>query len=271
VGFRKGQSPFVNEGFINPLFLYSSMFFDVHAHLTHERFKKDLEEVVNRARDVIIHCAGSGLRDNEAVLDISEFFPNVKASLGLYPWDAVEMTDAEVDHCFDMIKSKVSRIVSIGEVGLDHHWGRSESDWAKQDWVFEKALELAESINKPLLVHTRKAEKRALELIRLHDVRVIIHSYTGPQNLVNDFLEFGCYFSIPAVVVRSKSFAKLVRKVPVDRLLTETDSPYMAPVSGQRSEPVNVKDGLKKIAELKGLTIKVAEKVLTENYQRLFL
>jgi TatD DNase family protein len=246
------------------------MIFDVHAHLTHELFKNDFKEVIKRAKDVIIHCAGSGLRDNEAVLDISESFTNVKASLGLYPWDAVEIEEAEVDHCLDMIKSKASRIICIGEVGLDHHWGKSESDLEKQDWVFEKVLDLAERVNKPVLVHTRKAEKQALELLRHHDVKAIIHSFTGSHKLVSDFLDIGCYFSIPSVVVRSNSFAGLVKKVPVDRLLTETDCPYMPPVAGQRSEPINVKQGLKAIADLKGISVKKAEGFLTDNYERLF-
>jgi len=246
------------------------MFFDVHAHLTHERFRKDLPAVVKRSSDVTIHCAGSGLSDNEAVLDLAEKYANVKASLGLYPWDAVSLHDPEVDVCIDMIKRHAKSIVSIGEVGLDHHWGKAEDDWQKQEWVFEKVLELAEEVNKPVLVHTRRAESVALELLSRHDVKAIIHSFTGPHKLVKQFLDQGFYFSIPAVVTRSNNFQGLVKRVPIDRLLTETDSPFMAPVSGQRAEPLHIKEGLKTIAELKGLTLKKAEKSLTDNYIRLF-
>lgn len=248
------------------------MFFDVHAHLTHEHFKKDLDEVVKRAKDVTIHCAGSGLRDNELVLDLADKYSNIKASLGLYPWDAVEITEGEVDLCLDLIKQHAGDIICIGEVGLDHYWGKAEEDWEVQEWVFEKALLLAEEVNKPVLVHTRKAEREALELLTPHDeARVIIHSYTGSQKLVSGFLDRGCYFSIPSVIVRSTSFQSLVKKVPVERLLTETDAPFMAPEPGQRSEPVHVKKGLRKIAELKGLTVKEAEQALTDNYKRLFI
>ncbi|MBD3312310.1 hypothetical protein GF352_02545 [archaeon] len=247
------------------------MFFDVHAHLTHEHFRKDLDKVIARAKDIIIHCAGSGLHDNELVLDLAEKHSNVKASLGLYPWDAVEVTEGEVDLCLDMIKKRASKMICIGEVGLDHHWGRAEEDWETQEWVFEKALMLAESVNKPVLVHTRRAEREVLGLLTPHDVRAVIHSYTGPQRLVKGFLDIGCYFSIPSIVVRSSSFQSLVKKVPVNRLLTETDAPFMAPEPGKRSEPVDVKEGLKKIAELKGLGFKEAEKKLAENYESLFL
>lgn len=247
------------------------MFFDVHAHLTHEHFKKDLDEVITRAKNITIHCAGSGLHDNELVLDLADKHLNVKASLGLYPWDAVEVTEGEVDLCLEMIRKRASKIVCIGEVGLDHHWGRAEEDWETQEWVFEKALMLAESVNKPVLVHTRRAEREVLELLEPHDVRVVIHSYTGPQRLVEGFLDIGSYFSVPSSVVRSSSFQSLVKKVPVNRLLTETDAPFMAPEPGKRSEPIHVKDGLRKIAELKDLSFKEAEKRLTENYKTLFL
>lgn len=246
------------------------MFFDVHAHLTHELFRKDLPEVVKRAKDITIHCSGSGLQDNQSVLDLAAKYPNVKASLGLYPWDAVSLGEAQVDVCLEMIKRHAIDIVCIGEVGLDHHWGKSEDDWRYQEWVFEKVMQLAESINKPLLIHTRKAESTALELLGNHDVKPIIHSYTGPHKLVSQFLDIGCYFSIPAVVARSSDFQGLVKRVPIDRLLTETDCPFMAPTPGARSEPINVKDGLGKIAELKGLTVKKAEQSLTNNYNSLF-
>ncbi|MFA5406202.1 MAG: TatD family hydrolase [Candidatus Nanoarchaeia archaeon] len=243
---------------------------DVHCHLTHEQFKKDLPMVIKRAKNVTIHCAGSCLSDNELVLDLAQQYPNIKASLGLYPWDAVALNEAQVDTCLDMIKRHIKEVVSIGEVGLDHHWGKAEADWEYQAWVFDKALELAESTNKPVVVHTRQAEAECLELMSHHSVKAIIHSYTGPMKLVPGFLEQGYYFSIPAVVVRSNSFQSLVKQVPVDRLFTETDAPFMAPIIGQRSEPINVKDGLKKIAELKGLTIKQAETALTKNYKELF-
>jgi TatD DNase family protein len=246
------------------------MFFDVHAHLTHELFKKDLPDVISRASDIIIHCAGSGLHDNELVLNLARDNPNIKASLGLYPWDAVGLTEPEVDLCLDMIKRHARDVICIGEVGLDHHWGRASDDLEFQEWVFEKVLMMAEELDKPILVHTRKAESDSLDLMSHHSVKGIIHSYTGSHKLVKRFLDLGYYFSIPSVVVRSSSFQELVAKVPVDQLLTETDCPFMAPVVGQRSEPVNVRDGLKKIAEIKGLSLKEAEKALTSNYERLF-
>lgn len=246
------------------------MFFDVHAHLTHDSFTDDLPAVIARAKSVIIHCAGSGLVDNERVLDLADKYLNVLPSLGLYPWDCVELTEAEVDLVMEQIKKHQRRIMCIGEVGLDHHWGKARGDHEKQEWVFDNFLTLAEDLSKPVLVHTRRAESECLGLLREHEARAIIHSYTGPQKLVSGFLERGCYFSIPSIVVRSSSFQDLVRKVPIDRLLTETDAPFMAPIIGQRSEPVNVKDGLKKIAELKGLSLKEVEQVLTNNYNKLF-
>ncbi len=246
------------------------MLFDVHCHLTHEWFKKDQQEVIKRAEKVIIHTAGSGLKDNEEVLKLSENNENIKASLGLYPWDAVTLSEGEIDFNIDFIKKNKEKLTSIGEVGLDHHAGKAIKDWEYQEWVFEKILIMAEEIKKPIVVHTRKAEKETLEILKNHEVKAIIHSYTGPQKLVPMFLEQGYYFSIPAVIVRAGNFQSLVKKVPINRLLTETDAPFMAPVTGERSEPINIKQGLSKIAEIKKLSIKEAEEELTKNYKELF-
>lgn len=246
------------------------MFFDVHAHLTHAAFRSDLPEVIKRAGDVVIHCAGSGVEDNQQVLEICSKYSNVKASLGLYPWDAVRAGEDLIDVNLELIKRNSSRIVCIGEVGLDHFEHESREDWGFQEWVFENLLELAGEVGKPVLVHSRKAEGKVLELMSNHDVKAVIHCFTGSHKLIPKFLELGYYFSIPASVVRDGGFQALVSKVPVERLLTETDSPYLSPVAGGRSEPADVKGSVKKIAELKGLTPEKAEEILTSNYRELF-
>ena len=100
------------------------MIVDVHAHLTHENFTLDLPKVIKRAEDMIIVCAGSGHRDNQRVLKIARKHDNIFASLGLYPWDAVSLTEGEVDFCIDHIRENADKIVCIGEIGLDYHWGK---------------------------------------------------------------------------------------------------------------------------------------------------
>ncbi len=246
------------------------MFFDVHCHLTHQAFSDDVISVINNARDVIIHVAGSGLSDNKRVIDLSKEFSNVKASLGLFPWDAVNMGDGLVDTNLSFIKEHANDIICIGEVGLDHYWGKAREDWDFQEWVLNKIIDLSLDINKPLLFHTRKAEKDVLRVINNRGVNGIIHSYTGPHKLVNDFLSAGCYFSIPSVVARSPSFQSLVKRVPLNRLLTETDAPFLPIKAGQRSEPVNVKNTVKVIAEVKGVSVSVVEEELTNNYYTVF-
>ncbi len=241
------------------------MYFDVHCHLTHPLFSKDLENVVNV--NVIIHCAGSGLKDNKKVLEISKKFKNVKASFGLYPWDVVKMSKEEFEENIKFIKENKNNIVCIGEIGLDYYQGDDEKDLRIQRERFKEILLLAESLKKPVLVHTRKAEKDAYEILKEHNVRAIIHSYTGPQKLVKKYLELGFYFSIPGVVVRSPSFQSLVKKVPIERLLTETDAPYLPIVSGQRSEPKDVIKIVQKISEIKECD---AKDELLKNYKSLF-
>lgn len=248
------------------------MFVDVHAHLTHEEFNDDVEKVINRAFDnkVLVVCAGSGLKDNQAVLRLCESHKGVLASLGLYPWDAVSITDDEVDYCIENIRERALKIVCVGEIGLDYHWGKGKEDLDKQYWVFNKMLELALDIKKPALIHCRQAEHEALEVLRSYEGNSIIHCYTGPLKFVPDFLNLGCYFSIPAAVARNKSLRNLVKLVPMTQLLTETDSPYMGLEPGGRNEPVKVIEGLKKISEIKKLSIKETEAAIFDNFKRLF-
>lgn len=246
------------------------MLIDVHAHLTHEQFKNDLPSVIKRASKMIVLCAGSGHRDNQAVMKICALNSNVLPSLGFYPWDCVTLSEEEIDFAIDYIRGNASKIVCIGEVGLDYHWGEGKQDLEKQDLTFNKMLELGLDIKKPVLIHCRKAEKEVLKTILDYDGSYIIHSYTGPKNLVSEFVKKGCYFSIPAVVVRSKSMKKLVSAVPINQLLTETDSPYLSPKEGERNEPINVSYGLKAISEIHKLSLDKTEEQVFDNFKRLF-
>ncbi len=248
------------------------MFVDVHAHLTHEAFSQDLPDVIKKAKEnnVLIVCAGSGIVDNQSVLRISRKYGNVYASLGLYPWDAVSLSEGEIDFCIDNIRKNAENIVCIGEIGLDHHWGKGKEDLAKQEWVFNKLLDLSIEINKPVLIHCRKAEQDVLEVLRTFEGKTIIHCYTGPQSLAQEFVDMGCYFSIPAIIVRSKSFKKLVRKVPVNQLLTETDSPFMGLTRERRAEPVDVIEGVKEIAKIKNMSYEKTRDIIFGNFKRMF-
>lgn len=260
--------------------------FDVHAHLTHSEFASDLPLVIERARGAgltSIVTNGLNLEDNRAVLQLSRREPLVKPALGLYPVDAVlsEMRAGGVDYpregvehraeeTIEFIRENVEAAIAIGEVGLDGYWV-PEAYWSRQDEVFRELVLLAIDCDKPLIVHSRKREPRALEILEeLGAKRVVWHCFGSKLKLVQRIAALGHYVSIPANARRSESFTKMLSTLPRTQLLLETDCPYLGPRSGERNEPSNVTETLRFAAELWQMPLDVALAEFEANYLRLF-
>lgn len=260
--------------------------FDVHAHLIHEDFEADLPAVLERARTAgltRIISNGLNLENDRATLDLAAREPMVRPALGLYPVDAVlpEMRAAGVDYpregiehsaedTIAMIREHIESAIAIGEVGLDGYWV-PEAFWSRQDEVFRMLVRLAQQFDKPLIVHSRKREPRALELLEeLGAKRVIWHCFGSKFKLVQQIAGLGHYVSIPANARRSEAFTKMLQKLPRTQLLLETDCPYLAPKSGERNEPSQVVETLKYAAELWQMTSEQALAQFESNYQRMF-
>ncbi len=261
--------------------------FDVHAHLTSSRFSADLDEVLQRAKQAgvtTIVSNGLNLRDNEAVLALAEREPLVRAAIGFYPVDVVlpemlaagieyprdEPTQHDVDATLGFLRENAHRAVAIGEIGLDHHWV-PEPFWARQEAVFRQLVELAVEADKPIIIHTRKAEARTFEiLVEMQVKRVDWHCYSSRLSLAKRIAEAGHYLSVPANARRSETFTGLLRGLPRSQLLLETDCPYLAPEAGARNEPSNVLGTLHYASELWGVAPEQAEAELCENFERLF-
>ncbi len=137
---------------------------------------------------------------------------------------------------------------------------------------FSKILETAKKLDKPVLVHSRKAESEALDMLESHDMkRVIMHCFTAKKSLVKRAYDLGYSFSIPPVIVRLQQFQQMVETVDINHILTETDAPFLSPFKDKRNEPAFVTETIKKIAEIKGMDPKEVETNIWMNYQRLFL
>lgn len=260
--------------------------FDVHAHLTHPDLFADLTGVLARALAAgvtRIVSNGLNLADNQAVLELAQREPIVRPALGLYPVDAVlpEMRAAGVDypregieHGVDetiaFIREHVDSAIAVGEVGLDGYWV-PEAFWERQEEVFCSLVELALEFDKPLIVHSRKREARAFELLeRLGAKRVVWHCFGSKLKLAQRIAAHGHYLSIPANARRSESFSKMLQTIPRDRLLLETDAPYLAPRSGERNEPANVRETVAYAAELWQLDSNQVIEQLAANYTAIF-
>lgn len=240
---------------------------DVHAHLTHTRLAGGLDGVLARARAAgVTTVIANGLNpaDNEAVLAVSRLEPTVRPALGLYPVDAVlpelralgreyprdgDETTAEAGLAW--LRRHVEQAFAIGEIGLDGHWVPEEL-WVRQEEVFRAAVGIALDAGKPIIVHTRKRERRAFEILReLGATRVCWHCFGGKVSLARQIAaEPGHWFSIPANARRSESFTRMLETLPRERLLFETDCPYLSPDRARGSEPADVAGTAAYAAEL---------------------
>jgi len=260
-------------------------FVDVHTHLTHERFAADLPQVVARARAAgvtRIVTNGTDGPDNRRVLELAATYPEVLPALGIYPVDAIaneilagghelpwdqRPVDADTELAF--IDAHAGDAVAIGECGLDAYW---VADYmARQREVFGALIEIARAHNRPLIVHSRGAEVETLAFLRERGAtRVDFHCFGGRFNLAREVCAAGYHCSIPANIAKNQLFQKMARELPLDRLLTETDAPYLAPERGTRNEPANIPATVTAIAELRGMAVADVEHAIEENFHRLF-
>ncbi|MBT4541054.1 TatD family hydrolase [Candidatus Woesearchaeota archaeon] len=254
---------------------------DVHAHLHWKDFK-DLDEVIERAKDAgvkAIITAGVDVESNRQSLEIAKKYDIVKAALGLYPMDALSRetstelnTDINnyVDEELKFIETNKKDIIAISEIGLD--FVSNKTDMKLQMETFVKQLKLAKKLNLPVIVHSRKAEADVINLLENEKMKkVVLHCFCGKRRLVKKAIECGWYFSIPTNVVKSQQFQEMVETIPLQQILTETDSPFLSPYPGMRNEPAFVAEAVKKIANIKKIEQEEAANIIFSNYQRLFL
>jgi len=287
------------------------MLIDVHCHLDHHFYKDDLDEVIKRAKDAGIKkivTSGIDMHTNKIALELSKKYDIVEASLGRYPEDAldregyydynpnIKISTLEEDKEF-FIKHK-DKFVSIGEVGLDLYHGK---DLELQKKTFKFMIELAIKLNKPIVIHTRKAEKESLDVLdeylenselnknklikdskfklkkskTLNPRNVILHCFSGKKKLIDRAISNKFNFSIPANIAKNFQFQYIAKNAPMKQILTETDGPYLSPFKNEdgsfdRNESCNVKETIKEIAKIKEITKEECEKQIFMNYQMIF-
>lgn len=239
-------------------------YFDIHCHLDK---LTDPEAALVRARDAglkLILTQGLNPENNREALRLAEQYDVVQAALGLYPNDAIKLSAEELEAELDFIRKH--KPVAIGEVGLDFHWDDEHQEEMKA--VFRRVLALASEIKRPVIIHSRKAEEDVIELLEeFGDVKALLHCFSGKLSLAKRARSTGAYFSIPANVTRSSHFQRLVDETPMNRLLTETDSPYLSPDDAE-NEPANVVGAVEVIASRKGLLVSECANQLWLNQKR---
>lgn len=242
-------------------------FIDSHCHLDYRSFKSDVDKVIIRAKKNNIIAIVSSTIDTKIgiITRLKNKYKNyVFHSLGLHP---PGYTKESVRRIKDLIRDNLDTIVSIGEVGLDYHWVKDPKLRDYQEQAFIEFIELAKEVDKPLVIHSRKAEKEALDILEAQgDVsKVLMHCFNGNVDLIDRIVNNGWLLSVPTAVVNRKNHQKIAQACPLDSMVIETDAPFLSPDKVRRNEPSKVYYSAKKIAELKQIPIsQVAEKT-TQN------
>lgn len=254
---------------------------DVHSHLDHALLINKIDEVIGRAKAAgVRHIVTNGINPetNRKCLELSKKYPIIKCAMGLYPRDALKKeiengdyplnkAEFDVDEETDFIRKNKSNISAISEVGLDFVDGES---W-QQIEDFEKMIKLAEELKKPIIVHSRKAEQKCIEMLESSNLKkVLMHCFSGKKPLVKRIADNGWFLTAPTIVVRSQQFQDIVRNVPISQLFCETDSPYLSPYKGEWNEPSFVIESYKKIAEIKQMDINEVVNNIYMNWQKVF-
>lgn len=252
------------------------MIIDTHAHYDDRAFEEDRDEVLRGLAARGVHRvvnSGSSLEACRRTMELMEQYPFVYGSLGIHPCDTAELTEDDMDWLAR--QSRYDKCVAIGEIGLDYYWDEPERQLQRK-W-FARQLRLAREVGLPVVIHSRDAAQDTLELMRAghaEEIGGVIHCYSYSRELARDFLNMGFYFGIGGVVTfkNGRKLKETVEYLPMDRILLETDSPYLSPVPhrGRRNDSGNLSLVVARIAGIKGMAEDEVERITTENALRLY-
>ena len=246
---------------------------DSHCHINDEAFKDDIDDVLRRMIDNDVTKAmliSSYIEDYEYGFTISHPGIELKHSLGIYPGDVNDVDEKLFARFADLYKEE--RCQAIGEIGLDYHWDKDNKQ--RQIEIFKKQLLLAKQLDKPVIVHSRDAIQDTFDLMKEIRTEGVMHCYSNSAEMAKEFVKLGYYISISGTITwkNAREPLEVIKAVPLDRLLIETDCPYLtpAPNRGKRNEPSYVVYTGRKICEELGIDEETFKKQLNENYHRLF-
>jgi TatD DNase family protein len=258
---------------------------DTHAHLDFSQFEEDLEPVLERAREQGVACVvtvGSDLQSSREAVALAHEHADLKACVGVHPHEA-EQADASVIQSLREL-SQDDQVVAIGEIGLDYF--RDRSSRSAQQWVFGEQLELAAEVGKPVVIHDREAHEDMMKVIREWSGNVgrsngslgpplgVVHCYSGDAAMADELFGLGFLISVagPVTYENARPLQELVGRLPLEKLLVETDCPFLSPhpFRGQRNEPARVRLVASKIAEIKAIPLEEVARVTTDNAGRFF-
>jgi TatD DNase family protein len=251
---------------------------DVHCHLEQKDYDKDRDEIIEKCKKelkaVITSCAHP--RDFDLTLEITEKYKNfVFATCGIHPEYIKEISEREVEETIEKIKQNKDKFVAIGECGLDFFWIK-EAEWQqKQRELFIRLIELAKELKKPLVIHSREAYEETVKILEQEDAKEVDMHMFGDNHLAKRVIDNGWFISINTIILKSKSHKKIARDCSLERLMLETDAPWLAPKKllegiDEKNDPTSIRLVAEKIAEIKKIAFNEVWKRCGENAIKFF-
>lgn len=251
------------------------MLIDTHTHLDNNAFDEDREEVIKRAREQgveLIVNVGFNRETIPTTLKLAEEYSFIYAVIGWHPVDAIDMKEDDLEWIEKLVRTN-DKVVAIGEMGLDYHWDKSPKE--VQQRVFRQQIQLARMLNKPIVIHNREAHQDVVKILKeehASEVGGIMHCYSGSWETAKQCLDMNFYISFggPLTFKNAKQPKEVLKKVPLDRLLFETDAPYLAPhpYRGKRNESAFVRRVAEEAAELTGKSLDELIAITGENSKK---
>jgi TatD DNase family protein len=251
--------------------------FDSHCHPQFPQYDADREETIKRtlAAGCGMICVGTDLEMSKKAIELAEKYDGVWATVGLHPNDASNLSTSDVHRLEGFGElAKHSKVIAIGEVGLDYYRTKNQESRIKQQDVFRQFLELGKNLGKPIIIHCRDAYDDLISLLnsKPYTLNAVLHSFTGDFELAQKFLDLGFFLGLNGIITFSDEYNDMIAKVPLERILIETDAPYLAPMPcrGKRNEPPYVEFVAREIAKIKELAFEKVAEQTAQNTRKLF-
>jgi len=252
------------------------MLIDTHAHLDFKDFKNDLEDVLIRAKNANVGkiiTIGCNFETSFSAINLADKYKNIYATVGVHPYDSKDINECTFEVDLLKLAKRTQKVVAIGEIGLDYHY--EDIDNEKQKRVFEKQLSIASSLSLPVIIHCRDAENDILKVLdKYPNLKIVIHCFPGGDLFTKECLKRGYYLSFTGIVTfkNAQKVHIAAEKCPLDKLMIETDCPFLAPQShrGSRNEPAFISEIAEKISDLKKVSIDKIVKTTTKNAEEFF-
>ncbi len=245
-------------------------YIDTHCHLAMDKFEQDREDIIKqyfKEGGIALMSISTNREDFFINKNLCEQYENIYTTLGWHPHDAKEFTNSEEQFLTDAVEKKL--INAIGEIGLDYFYNLSLRE--EQIRVFEKQMSLAKKYKIPVVIHTRDAEEDTIKILKKYKtVKGIVHCYTSGEKLLKEALKLDWYISFSGIITfpKSNDLREILKLVPIDRIMFETDSPYLAPVPfrGKRNDPLKVRNVIEKAAEILGIKAEQLSEIANNNF-----